>query len=48
MSRSTIWYRCATCGEVLKSWAAAERHGDSHHGARLDLVFPDDPSRTDG
>lgn len=26
-------YRCATCGEVLVSWAAFERHADEHGGA---------------
>lgn len=36
---SRCWrYRCRTCGEELESWAAAERHGDTHHGARLELI----------
>jgi len=30
-------YRCHTCDAVLTTWAAAERHADSHGGARLDL-----------
>ncbi len=38
MTRSTWIYRCHTCGETLPSWAAAERHGDGHHGARIDIV----------
>jgi hypothetical protein len=29
-------WRCHTCGELLMSWAGAERHADSHGGARLD------------
>lgn len=32
-------YRCRTCGEVLNTWAAAERHADQHHGARLELIL---------
>lgn len=36
-------WRCRTCGEVLYSWAAAERHADGHGGARLDLLLdPED------
>jgi hypothetical protein len=30
-------YRCHTCAERFASWAAAERHADEHHHARLDL-----------
>lgn len=30
-------YRCHTCGVLSTSWAAAERHADTHHGARIDL-----------
>lgn len=29
--------RCATCGDVLPSYAAAERHADAHGGARLEI-----------
>lgn len=34
----SLTWRCATCGEVLKSWAASERHADAHHGARLEIL----------
>lgn len=30
-------YRCHTCDQTFASWAAAERHADSHGGARLEL-----------
>ena len=31
-------YRCHTCDERFTSWAAAERHADTHDGsARIDL-----------
>lgn len=43
-SRSTCRYRCARCGALLASWAAAERHGDQTTHARyecaLDAVPP--------
>lgn len=29
---------CYSCGEILESWAAAERHADSHGGARLECL----------
>jgi hypothetical protein len=32
-------YRCQKCGEVLVSWAAAQRHADSHGGGRIDLML---------
>jgi uncharacterized C2H2 Zn-finger protein len=28
-----VWWRCTRCDEVLRSWAAAERHVDEVHGA---------------
>jgi len=36
MTRRQAW-RCHTCGERFTSWAAAERHADSHGGARIDI-----------
>jgi hypothetical protein len=39
MTRRPGVYRCHTCGETLASWAAAERHADTHHGARIDIVI---------
>ena len=53
-SRRQAW-RCHTCDQRLTSWAGAERHADSHGGARLDLElnpptdrldFDDDHQRT--
>lgn len=36
---SKLSWRCATCGEVLTSWAASERHVDREHRAgRLDIL----------
>jgi hypothetical protein len=32
-------WRCHRCGETFTSWAAAERHADTHGGARLKLEF---------
>lgn len=32
-------YRCHTCGAEFTAWAAAQRHADSHGGARLELVL---------
>jgi hypothetical protein len=32
-------YRCGTCGEVSKAWAAAQRHADTHGGARVEIVL---------
>lgn len=34
----TRW-RCHTCGVVLASWAASERHADEHHGARIEILL---------
>ncbi len=29
------------CGEVFKSWAAAERHANAeHHGGRISIAVP--------
>lgn len=36
MTRRRRIYRCHTCAETFTSWAAAERHADSHGGARID------------
>ena len=33
-------YRCHTCAERFATWAAAEKHADTHGGARLDLELP--------
>jgi hypothetical protein len=30
-------YTCATCGTTFSAWAPAERHADTHGGARLAL-----------
>jgi len=30
-------YVCHKCGEENKAWARAQRHADSHGGARIDL-----------
>lgn len=46
-------WRCHTCALELTSWAAAERHADTHGGARLDVLlagaldFDDDHQRVD-
>lgn len=46
-------WRCQTCDQILPSWAAAERHADTHGGARLDVLldgaldFDDDHQRVD-
>ncbi len=34
----SLTYRCATCGEIMKSWAASERHADQNHSCRLELL----------
>lgn len=39
--RRALTYRCHTCGAVLTSWAAAERHADAHGGARLEIIQPE-------
>lgn len=40
-------YRCHTCGATLTSWAAAERHADTHPvGARIDIDL--DPPTSEG
>lgn len=38
MSRSRLRWRCHTCGATFTAWRTAERHADTHHGARLDVV----------
>jgi hypothetical protein len=30
-------YRCHTCGEVFPDWTKAQRHADTHHGARIEI-----------
>jgi hypothetical protein len=30
-------YRCRTCDERFTTWAAAERHADTHGWARIDI-----------
>lgn len=35
-------YRCATCGETLRSWAAAERHRDATGHGRYELIEPEE------
>lgn len=32
-------YRCGTCGAMFTAWAPAERHADTHGGARLEMVL---------
>lgn len=40
MTRSTMRWRCHTCGETFTSWAAAERHADSRPGhCRLEVIW---------
>ena len=35
----SLTWRCSTCGLVLKSWAATERHIDNeHHSGRADIL----------
>lgn len=33
-----LW-QCTACGEVSKSWAAAEQHADDHGHRRVELVL---------
>lgn len=34
-------WRCHRCGDTFTSWAAAERHADTHPGHwRLDVILP--------
>lgn len=35
-----VSYRCGSCPEVSTSYAAAERHADSHGGARIEYLPP--------
>lgn len=43
-TRSRQTWRCHNCGQILTSWAAAERHADTHlSGARLDLDLDPGP-----
>lgn len=30
-------WRCHTCGQTFTAYAPAERHADSHGGARLEI-----------
>lgn len=34
-------YRCAGCGEILRSWAACERHRDTHGHRRFEMMSRD-------
>lgn len=34
----SLTYRCETCQEILKSWAAAERHSDQNNHHRLSIL----------
>ena len=36
--KRVIRWRCHACGEISRSYAAAERHADSHGGARIEIV----------
>jgi transposase-like protein len=38
LSSRAARYRCATCGATFTAWATAERHADTHGGARLDWL----------
>lgn len=31
-------YRCNTCGDTFTAWATAQRHADTHHGARIKVT----------
>lgn len=31
-------YRCHTCGATFTAWALAERHADTHGGARIEVL----------
>lgn len=32
-------WRCHTCGETFKSWAASERHADATGHPRLEVIL---------
>lgn len=32
-------WRCAKCGTVSTAWAAAQRHADTHGGARVEVML---------
>ncbi len=32
-------WRGHTCGQTFTAWAAAQRHADSHRGARLKAIL---------
>jgi hypothetical protein len=36
--RAARW-RCHACGEIAKSWAAAERHADENHHWNIEFVL---------
>jgi len=36
-TRAGSRYRCETCGATFDPWAAAQRHADTHGGARISL-----------
>lgn len=39
-------WRCRTCETIIeRSYAAAERHADDHHGARLEFMLTDNAAR---
>lgn len=37
--RGADQWRCYRCGEISTSWAAAQRHADTHGGGRIECLF---------
>ncbi len=38
LMRRKPWYRCHRCGEVSKTYAAAQRHADATRHSRIECV----------
>lgn len=41
-------WRCQHCSRIFTAWAPAQRHADSHGGARLETILANHPDHPPG